>query len=256
MRRNGFSLVELSIVLVILGLLVGGILAGRSLIRAAELRSVASDVQRYRTAAYSFRDKYFTLPGDMPNATSIWGALDGNDGLDVDCTELPSTGLTTCNGNGDGRISGVGTTYYYESFRFWHHLANAGLVEGRYTGMTGTGSGIHCVIGTNCPGSRIAQAGFGILYYATTANGQFVAPHAHQLIFGGQHASSPPIRAIIRAEEAWNIDSKMDDGQPATGSVTTANATARPDCTSNDTLASAYLLDNTTNGCNLFFTFR
>ena len=74
MARSGFSLVELSIVLVILGLLTGGILAGQSLIRAAELRSVATESQRYMAALNSFRDKYFALPGDMANATAFWGA--------------------------------------------------------------------------------------------------------------------------------------------------------------------------------------
>ena len=68
---SAFSLVELSIVLVILGLLVGGVLSGQSLIRAAELRSVTTEYSRYTTAISSFRDKYFALPGDMSNATSF-----------------------------------------------------------------------------------------------------------------------------------------------------------------------------------------
>jgi prepilin-type N-terminal cleavage/methylation domain-containing protein len=67
--QRGFSLVELSIVLVILGLLTGGILAGQSLIRAAELRSITTQFNQYVSATQSFRDKYMALPGDMPNAT-------------------------------------------------------------------------------------------------------------------------------------------------------------------------------------------
>ena len=77
---RAFSLVELSIVLVILGLLVGGILAGQSLIHAAELRAVSSEYQRYRTAIYAFRDKYLGLPGDITTATNFWGAADGSTG--------------------------------------------------------------------------------------------------------------------------------------------------------------------------------
>ena len=73
-KRSAFSLVELSIVLVILGLLTGGILSGQSLIRAAELRSVTTEYSRYTAATYSFRDKYFALPGDMSNAESFWGS--------------------------------------------------------------------------------------------------------------------------------------------------------------------------------------
>ena len=71
---RAFSLVELSIVLVILGLLTGGILAGQSLIRAAELRAVTTEYQRYVAAVQTFRDKYMALPGDMPNAIAFWGA--------------------------------------------------------------------------------------------------------------------------------------------------------------------------------------
>ncbi|PZU43073.1 MAG: prepilin-type cleavage/methylation domain-containing protein, partial [Sphingomonas sp.] len=67
-QTHGFSLVELSIVLVILGLLTGGILGGQSLIRAAEIRSIGVDFNRFSTATYTFRDKYMGLPGDITNA--------------------------------------------------------------------------------------------------------------------------------------------------------------------------------------------
>src|SRR3569833_319215 len=71
--KAAFTLVELSIVLVILGLLDGGVHTGQSLIRAAELRSVTTQYQRFLTAVQTFRDKYFALPGDMTNAHSYWG---------------------------------------------------------------------------------------------------------------------------------------------------------------------------------------
>jgi prepilin-type N-terminal cleavage/methylation domain-containing protein len=67
-KQTAFSLVELSIVLVILGLLVGGVLSGQALIRASEMRSITAQANQYRAAIYSFRDKYFAIPGDMANA--------------------------------------------------------------------------------------------------------------------------------------------------------------------------------------------
>lgn len=96
--RHGFSLVELSIVLVILGLLVGGVLTGQSLIRAAELRSVSTEFAKYQAAVNTFRDKYFALPGDMNNATSFWGKDN------VACAAHTGTAATpgTCNGDGNG----------------------------------------------------------------------------------------------------------------------------------------------------------
>ena len=99
-KASGFSLVELSIVLVILGLLVGGVLTGQSLIRAAELRSVTTEYGKYSTAIRAFKDKYFALPGDMTNAIAFWGPA-------PDCADTATTagtGTQTCNGDGNNNI--------------------------------------------------------------------------------------------------------------------------------------------------------
>lgn len=70
MHRKGFSLVELSIVLVILGLLVGGVLAGKDLIRSAAVKSQISQFSEVAIAARAFKDKYFALPGDLAEPTA------------------------------------------------------------------------------------------------------------------------------------------------------------------------------------------
>jgi prepilin-type N-terminal cleavage/methylation domain-containing protein len=154
MMRRGFSLVELSIVLVILGLLTGGILAGQSLIRAAELRSVVTEYQRYTTAVQSFRDKYLALPGDMTNAERFWGTAHATDAT---CITTSSGSVTTCNGDGDGQVEAV-TTRSNETFRFWQHLANAGLIEGSYTGVAGPLSYLDALSATNVPSGRLTNA--------------------------------------------------------------------------------------------------
>jgi prepilin-type N-terminal cleavage/methylation domain-containing protein len=64
---NGFTLIELSIVLVIIGLIVGGVLVGQNLIDAAAVRAQISQIEKYNTAANTFRGKYGYLPGDIPN---------------------------------------------------------------------------------------------------------------------------------------------------------------------------------------------
>jgi prepilin-type N-terminal cleavage/methylation domain-containing protein len=66
-QNQGFTLIELSIVLVIIGLIVGGVLVGQNLIAAAAVRAQISQIEKYQTAANAFRGKYGYLPGDIPN---------------------------------------------------------------------------------------------------------------------------------------------------------------------------------------------
>src|SRR5262249_17476276 len=147
--RKGFSLIELSIVLVILGLLVGGIMAGQSLIRASEIRSISSEYDRYRTASYAFRDKYFAFPGDIANATDIWGK-DTTSAYACATASGSAASPGTCNGNGDGFIGSVNVGGA-EGVRAWQQLALAGLIEGGYNGLNGS----VLSIGTNVPASKL-----------------------------------------------------------------------------------------------------
>lgn len=210
--RQAFSLVELSIVLVILGLLTGGILGGQSLIRAAEMRAVSTEFQRYSTSVYTFRDKYFQLPGDMSNATKFWGEQHATPAT---CQTTASTSALTCDGNGDGAI----TDSDYEMFRAWQHLANAGLIEGSYSGVkNGTPANAHTP-GLNCPRSKLSNAAWSISSLGNAYGGDavtYAGNHGNLLWFGRvttQRAQSD----ILKPEEAWNIDTKVDDGKPGTG---------------------------------------
>lgn len=217
--RQGFSLVELSIVLVILGLLTGGILAGQSLIRAAELRSVSTDFNRYTAAINTFRDKYFALPGDMTNATKFWTS-NGGTGSDDTCFNTPSTTQATCDGNGNGQIEYTSATRPLgEPHRAWQHLANAGLIEGQYNG---DGDQAADVPGTTVPRGRISNTGFSLIYIVTASfyGETFSAQsNGNQLLFGTQ--AGPMRGAAIKPEEAWNLDTKMDDGKPDMGALQT-----------------------------------
>jgi prepilin-type N-terminal cleavage/methylation domain-containing protein len=207
MKNKGFSLVELSIVLVILGLLTGGILGGQSLIRAAELRAVSTEYQRYKTAAATFRDKYFALPGDMTNAVSFWP--------------------TATNGNGNGAFetagaaSGVG-----EVWGFWQQLSLAALIEGTYTGAAGSAGAFQAVIGTNAPRSRLNNGGWSA-YTALSpttqtalpaSTGYFEGTYGNVLLIGAA-AGIETIAPLFVPSEIWNIDTKMDDGKPSTGFI-------------------------------------
>ncbi|MFM9890379.1 MAG: type II secretion system protein [Rickettsiales bacterium] len=253
--RSAFSLVELSIVLVILGLLTGGILAGQSLIRAAELRSVASEYSRYVAATQTFRDKYFAIPGDMRNATAFWGD---------DNTNCPDAAVAngipgTCNGNGDGILAAAsanGATG--EIFQFWKHLALAGLIEGNYTGISGSGSTIDMTVGINIPKSKLSSGSWGVResfgsFYPGFAGDVFAGSFGNMMQMGKSSSPTDNGGLVLKPEEAWNIDTKLDDGKPATGKVITR---AYPTCTNATGVtdyASTYLLTSSSVGCALFF---
>ncbi|MFM9890489.1 MAG: type II secretion system protein [Rickettsiales bacterium] len=261
MRRSAFSLVELSIVLVILGLLTGGILSGQSLIRAAELRAVATEYSRYATAVQSFRDKYFAIPGDMNNATQFWGRLNGN----ADCVTNSSAAVDTskgvCDGNGSGGLaSAAAASQSGEYMQFWRHLAAAGLIEGSYTGIAGTGGGEHCVIGTTCPKSKLSNAGWGVAYYPNFAGNSdtYALDYGNFFYVGAPNTIFGPNLPVLKPEEAWNIDTKFDDGKPAQGAVialfwNNQCAAADDGSSANNDLVASYRLNDSTIQCSLYF---
>jgi prepilin-type N-terminal cleavage/methylation domain-containing protein len=220
--KRGFSLVELSIVLVILGLLTGGILAGQSLIRASELRSVSTELQKYQSAVLTFRDKYFALPGDMINAVQFWTAAAGNGtGNDNACKVVAKTGAPTCNGNGDGSIYYGGSLR--EAFLAWQHLANAGLIEGQYSSIAGPNDvNFEAVPGYNVPRSKAgSNVGWSFAHQCWVSGSCFnptTLPIANNLFIGGYDIDGLG-EAALTPEEAWNIDTKMDDGIPGGGNV-------------------------------------
>jgi len=115
----GFTLIEAAIVLVVIGLILGVVLQGQSLIRNAEYRSLKSDISDYQSAFYAFRDRYNRLPGDMPQSEVQARILDN----------LPGpTGSNAGNGIiNDGPVCGGDNQ---ESCMAWQHLRGAGLIRG------------------------------------------------------------------------------------------------------------------------------
>lgn len=251
--QRGFSLVELSIVLVILGLLTGGILAGQSLIRAAEVRSVILEYQRIASAAHTFRDKYMAVPGDMRNATSFWNRAI-NQTWCVTNTTASVTSPGTCDGNGNGFTDNpAAASQSGERFQVWRQLTLAGLYEGDYTGIAGSAGATDHVTGQNCPPMRISSQACWVALGRGISSGStgfyFAADYGNTLVSGtgGTHA------LILRPEEAWSVDTKIDDGKPAIGQLISIPTLACSGTTDQSNRSAEYALTQTGLNCPLYF---
>lgn len=113
-NQRAFSLVELAVVLVILGLMIGSVVSGKSLIRAAQINATLAQVETIKVAARSFQEKYFHYPGDIPTADAI---------------NLGLTRYNTFAGNGDGKFAFRAGG---ESQLFYVHLSQKGFLAGGF----------------------------------------------------------------------------------------------------------------------------
>lgn len=259
--QQGFSLVELSIVLVILGLLVGGVLGGQSLIKAAELRAVTTEHSNFVTAVNTFRTRFNAVPGDFRMATSFWDEAADCDGW----SGALSTNGSTCNGDGGGTLeNGVAndTTKVgdRENVQFWQHLSNAGLIEGSYN-ATWT-----AVAGQSFPNSKFTGGAWQATSTEEGTAADFFSNFSntdYYLFTASTDAAAEGV-AILLPEDAWNIDRKMDDGMPARGSVQTHSGGQLEDCTidPNDSTVTTsgdthgeYRLNFTSQACTLLIRF-
>jgi prepilin-type N-terminal cleavage/methylation domain-containing protein len=274
--KKAFSLVELSIVLVIIGLVTGGVLAGRDLIHASELNSIVTEHDKFLTAVAAFQGKYLALPGDMPNATDFWGANDTSytscDFSIVDSGNgaIPSSpvgvnnGTKTCNGNGDKSVDYAATynvsdpgsgkdlpseiSLNMEAAVFWPELGNAGLISGTYNGSYGQ---IENKVDPNFPMSgptdgsaaspsgKIAQSNWG-----AKGNSLYYTKSAQFNDFD-----------LLTGADVLNIDRKTDDGAPNTGKVRpAADPSITPPCITGTGTSASYNATSTVKNCGIEFS--
>ncbi len=233
---RGFTLVELSIVIVIIGLIVAGVTAGQSLVRQAQLNKVITEVSSYRVAFNSFILQYGNPPGDLINAQSFWPA--------------------SANGDGNGKVNNTWATN--EHLYTWNQLGLSGLIPANYAGNG-------WVVGVNmAPAAIGGNSGYIIQhegwYYASPRYNL-----ANRITIGGSINSCCGYAmnggANLIAKEAAAIDTKMDDGIPSGGKVfaAAAGSAASTGCTSSGvaTASATYLLtENVKYSCRLSFTLQ
>lgn len=178
-KQNGFTLIEIAIVLVIIGLLLGGVMKGQELINSAKVKNLATDFRNIPVYIYGYQDKFKALPGDDPLATTHVGA-------------------TATNGNGNGIIDGLwdSTTAADESVQFWQQIRLAGLAPGS------TVVNFTDYIPRNTMGGRIGITAGGAASPIANLRGSYI------ICSDG-----------IPGKFARQLDTTLDDGNTITGSV-------------------------------------
>ncbi|MGH8769448.1 MAG: prepilin-type N-terminal cleavage/methylation domain-containing protein [Burkholderiales bacterium] len=225
---QGFTLIEIAIVLVIIGLLLGGILKGQELITSARVRNLIAQQDGVKAAFFGFQDRFRAFPGDYTAAsTNIVGIS----------TTSGCGGAVNGNGNGNGRIEPLAGGLY-ENVLAWEHLSKAGFITGTYTCAAVEGPTTSPV---NPYGVNMQVVFDGI--YGITSTG----PTRHNIKTGSQ------VPVDIIAE----MDRKIDDGAPYTGgfqfsvyqglgaAAPTEGNAATPACTSGNAISATW---NATNG--------
>ena len=208
----GFTLVELAIVMIIIGLLIAGVLKGQALIQNAQVTATVAQDKAIEAATTTFKDTYNMLPGDITSPN----------------TKLPNCGAAPCltAGNGDGILTNLPSdapnTAADEGHQFFVHLNAASLITGIVPGVGAAAD----VFGGNLPEGKISGTGF--FAGGSTGVAALVSQIGAILPAGGEYLTltgSPTTAAGaaatlgLRPDQALRIDTKLDDGSPDTGEV-------------------------------------
>lgn len=201
-KQSGFTLVEIAIVLVVIGLLLGGILKGQQLINSARVRNMADQNSGVQAAYYGFIDRFRNLPGDMTPAAACAAV-----GSAIDAAAACATPANAPGGNGNGRIDTVD-----EAAAVWAHLSAANFLTGTYTGKLATSNSATEYRTSGVPNGIVPANAF---------QGPIMIAHTQDYIQGTAAAT------VVRLAYSFggnipvpllrDLDQKLDDGVAGAG---------------------------------------
>lgn len=222
--KSGFTLIELSIVIVIIGLIAGAIFVGQDLIDAAAVRAQIAQIDKYQTAVHLFESKYGYLPGDIPASYAAKysfqprglypGEGDGSGVIEGNCANTATTN--------SGNQAGCG-----ELAVFWQDLSTAGLIDmniptgGNYPNISAPAGWPNTTATTTpaikdwLPAAKLGQNNYVYVYSLVGAN--FFGVSTVTKIGWSIDGTATPGMTV---QQAYNIDTKIDDGLPQSGNVT------------------------------------
>lgn len=219
---KGFTLIELSLVLVIIGLIIGGILAGQELIKASTIRSTIKQYEQFKIATNTFRNKYGGLPGDL-HASKV-------SNFDL-CPDIGCPNGSACAGDGNDVICYTG-----ETFSAWNQLYLAELVNGDFSGADAIPASMYVVPTTQgdnaaemrkiLPPAKIGRQAYWFLSASVENTNYFTLAGYSSItnMFNAFNLTTENRTRSLTPMEAFQLDSKIDDGLPRTGKMLAKNA--------------------------------
>jgi prepilin-type N-terminal cleavage/methylation domain-containing protein len=246
LKQNGFTLVEIAIVLVVIGLLLGGILKGQQLINSARVRNLADQNSGVQAAYYGFIDRFRNLPGDMTcaSAKAAVGAA-----IDADCSSTP------IGGDANGKIDSV-----VEAAAVWAHLSVAGFLTGTYSGAATDATTYKTGVATGAIPPNAFQGSILLAHMSDYIEGNAEATIVRLGYSFGGNIPVPLLR---------DLDQKLDDGVAGSGVLRSAFGQATPagtfgviveatgtDCVSATTVnPQTWNVDSANQTCNAIFLY-
>lgn len=209
--NQGFTLIELSVLLVLAGLILSATLMVQTLLHDAQLKSSVMDMQKYRETVVRFKERHQALPGDFKGAYDLWD-------------ERCKPDKEHCNGNGNGWIEN--TPQLAEGEAIWHHLWLDGLIEVPYRGASPTPIAPRQYPNLTNPEIKLkTRGGEAGMVFAYSSPEDGIIPGKNHIGMGGVSTKLEyPASAVLTPMEAYSIDRKFDDGDYLNGMWQTRDA--------------------------------